>query len=108
MTKNARSEHTITRQELTDAVRAATSLQKNEAAMLVDEVIGEICNGLVRDGEVKLSNFGTFKVLSKAERMGRNPKTYKEHIIPAKRSVSFKAALGLKRKVNSGDDKTTD
>ena len=86
------------------AVYDAVSLPRKSAAAFVDEVIDEICDAIIRDGEVKLSNFGTFKVLSKNERMGRNPKTHTEHVIAARKADSFKAAAGLKRKINGGID----
>ena len=104
MTKSDWSEKTITRQELAEAVYAAVSLPRKDAAAFVDRVIDEICDALVRDGEVKLTNFGTFKILSKAERMGRNPKTHTEHVIAARKAISFKPAAGLKRKINGGVD----
>ena len=66
-----RSEHTLTRQGLAEAVYAVVSLPRKEAAQLVDQVLDEICNALVRDGEAKLRNFGALKVSSKAERVGR-------------------------------------
>ena len=31
----------------------------------------------MKDNEVKISNFGTFKILNKKSRVGRNPKTKK-------------------------------
>jgi integration host factor subunit alpha len=104
LTKSVWSEKTITRQELAAAVYAAVSLPRKDAAAFVDEVIEEICDAIIRDGEVKLSNFGTFKVLSKNERMGRNPKTHLEHVISARKAVSFKPAAGLKRKINAGNE----
>ena len=108
LTKSIWSEKTITRQELAAAVYAAVSLPRKDAAAFVDEVIEEICEAIIRDGEVKLSNFGTFKVLSKNERMGRNPKTHTEHVIAARKAVSFKAAAGLKRKINGANDEAAD
>jgi len=94
----------VTRQELAEAVYTAVALPRKDSAALVDQLIDEICDALVRDGEVKLSNFGTFKVLSKNERMGRNPKTHLEHVISARKAVSFKPAAGLKRKINAGNE----
>ena len=99
---------TITRKELAEAVYAAASLPRKEAAEFVEQVIDEICDAIIRDGEVKLSNFGTFKVLSKNERMGRNPKTHMEHVIAARKAVSFKPAAGLKKKINGGNEDTAD
>ena len=108
LTKSVWSEKTITRQELAAAVYDAVSLPRKDAAAFVDEVIDEICDAIIRDGEVKLSNFGTFKVLSKNERMGRNPKTHMEHVIAARKAVSFKPAAGLKRKINGGNEEAAD
>ena len=108
LTESVWSEKTITRQELAAAVYDAVSLPRKDAAAFVDEVIDEICDAIIRDGEVKLSNFGTFKVLSKNERMGRNPKTHMEQVIAARKAVSFKPAAGLKRKINAGNEDTAD
>ena len=104
LTKGVRSDHTLTRHELAEAVYAAVSLPRKDAAAFVDEVIGEICDALVRDGEIKLTNFGTFKVIAKTERIGRNPITHEAHVITPRRVITFKAAAGLKRKINGGID----
>ena len=45
---------TITRKELSEAVYTSMSLPRKDAAALVDEVIDEICDGLVREGIVKI------------------------------------------------------
>ena len=108
MTKSVRSEHTLTRQELAEAVYAAVSLPRKDAAEFVDQFIGEICDALIRDGEVKLSNFGTFKVVSKAERMGRNPITHEAHVITPRRVIIFKPAAGFKKTINGGNEDTAD
>ena len=108
MTKSDWSEKTITRQELAEAVYAAVSLPRKDAAAFVDRVIDEICDALVRDGEVKITNFGTFRVIAKAERIGRNPITHKAHVITPRRVITFKAATGLKRKINGGNENTAD
>ena len=98
----------MTRSELAEAATEATTLSRVDAKQIVDEVIDEICDAIIRDGEVKLTNFGTFKVIAKAERMGRNPMTQKEHVIAARRIISFKPAAGLKRKVNGGNEEAAD
>ena len=99
---------TLTRKELAEAVYAAVSLPRSDASTLVEEVIGEISDALVRDGEVKFTNFGVFKVSSKPERIGRNPKSGDAAIITSRRVLTFKAAAGLKRKINGGGDEAAD
>ena len=82
----------ITGKELSEAVYPAMSLPRKDAAALVDEVIDTICDGLVSEGVVKISVFGSLTVKSKSERTGRNPKTNDKHVIAARRVITFKAA----------------
>ena len=98
----------MTRQELAEAVYTAVALPRKNSAVFVDRMIDEICDALVRDGEVKLSNFGTFRVIAKTERVGRNPKSGVAAIIPSMRVITFKAAAGLKRKINGGNEEAAD
>jgi integration host factor subunit alpha len=93
---------------LAEAVYNAVSLPRKDSAVFVDRMIDEICDALVRDGEVKLSNFGTFRVIAKTERVGRNPKSGVAAIIPSMRVITFKAAAGLKRKINGGNEEAAD
>ena len=99
---------TITRKELAEAVYAAASLPRKEAAEFVEQVIDEICDAIIRDGSVKLKSFGVFTVRSRPERSGRNPKTGTEAIITPRRVVKFKPASVLKKKINGGNEETTD
>ena len=49
---------------------------------------------------MKISTFGTFKILKKKARIGRNPKTKIETQITARKVVTFKPSLLLKEKIN--------
>ena len=91
---------TATRAELTDAVYQMSGLPRNEAALLVEQVLAEISDALVSGENVKLSGFGVFTVREKAERVGRNPKTGIEVPIEPRRAITFKASETLKEHVN--------
>ena len=67
---------------------------------MFEQVLGEIRDTLVRGEPVKLSGFGTFVVRSKAERVGRNPKTGVEVPIEKHRSLTFKPSGSLKAHMN--------
>ena len=43
----------------------------------------------IKEGHLYLKDVGSFKIIHKAERLGRNPKTKKEHIITSRKSLSF-------------------
>jgi integration host factor subunit alpha len=56
--------------------------------------------GALTKGEnVKISGFGTFVLRSKAERIGRNPKTGVEVPISPRRVLTFRASQQLREKV---------
>ena len=59
-----------------------------------------IVEGLNRDGRVKLSGFGTFKILNKNSRIGRNPKTKIEYQIKARKVVTFSPSYSVKKEIN--------
>jgi integration host factor subunit alpha len=90
----------VTRVELAQAVYEAVGLPRHEAADLVGQVLEEISAALVRGENVKLSGFGNFMVLDKAQRVGRNPKTGVEVPIEPRKALSFRASGLLKERVN--------
>jgi nucleoid DNA-binding protein len=69
---------------------------KSHAERAVNTVLEVILNGLQRDSQVQLVGFGTFQVKDRKERTGRNPKTNEPILIPASRSVAFRAGAKLK------------
>ena len=93
-------EKTVTRSDLTEAVYRKVGLSRTESAALVEMVINEICDAVVRGETVKLSSFATFQVRSKTERIGR--KTGEEVPISPRRVVTFKASNVLKQRIING------
>ena len=91
---------TITRADLAEAVYRKVGLSRTESSQLVEMVLEEVCNAIVRGESVKLSSFATFHVRSKNERIGRNPKTGVEASISPRRVVVFKASHVLKARIN--------
>ena len=90
-----------TRADLSEAVYREVGLSHRESAELVDSVLDEISNALVRGEMVKLSSFGSFVVRQKGERVGRNPKTGEEAPILPRRVLVFRASHVLKNRINS-------
>ena len=90
---------TLTRADLAEAVYRKVGLSRTESAELVEAVLDEICEAIIRGETVKLSSFATFHVRSKNERIGRNPKTGKEVPILPRRVMTFKASNVLKNRI---------
>lgn len=91
---------TITRADLSEAVYQEVGLSRNESAALVETVLNEIADALVRGEMVKISSFGSFWVRQKGQRIGRNPKTGDEVPILPRRVLVFRPSHVLKDRVN--------
>ncbi len=91
---------TLTRAHLAEAVYQEVGLSRSESADLVDSILGEIGDSLIKDGIVKISSFGTFSVRSKGQRIGRNPKTGEEVPILPRRVLVFRPSQVLKDRIN--------
>ncbi|MDR0449407.1 MAG: integration host factor subunit alpha [Rickettsiales bacterium] len=89
----------ITRSDFAEIIHRLVGLSKAEGYVMTDLIFSEIAGSLVRGEEVKISGFGTFKILNKRERMGRNPKTGAPAVISARRTISFHPSAKLKKKV---------
>lgn len=94
------TDSTVTRAQLAEAVYQEVGLSRNDSAQLVDVILEEISQALIRDEMVKLSSFGSFQVRSKGQRIGRNPKTGEEVPILPRRVLVFRASHVLKDKIN--------
>jgi integration host factor subunit alpha len=46
----------------------------------------------IKEGELNLKNLGSFKLINKKARVGRNPKTNEEFTITSRKSISFKVS----------------
>lgn len=91
---------TVTRAQLGEAVYQEVGLSRNESGDLVEAVLKEVSDALVRGESVKISSFGSFSVRSKGQRVGRNPKTGEEVPILPRRVLVFRASHVLKGAVN--------
>ena len=91
---------TVTRVELSAAVYHKVSSSRAESAAMVELVLKEITDALVRGETVKLSSFGSFIVRKKGQRIGRNPKTGTVVPILPRRVIAFKPSAILKQQMN--------
>ncbi len=94
------SQKTVTRADLADAIYEQVGLSRNESADLVESIIEEMSDALVKGDHVKISSFGSLSVRQKGERVGRNPKTGEEVPITPRKVLVFRASHVLKNKIN--------
>ena len=90
---------TITRMELANALKDRFGLTVSDSYKMIDIIFDEIGQSLVNNEEVKISGFGTFKILAKSARIGRNPKTGIPAVISARRVASFRPSTEFRKQV---------
>ena len=84
--------------ELIDVVAAIVG-KKSTAEEVINCVMGSITGTLKKGNKVTLIGFGTFSVVKRAARIGRNPQTGKALKIKAKKVPKFVAGKKLKEAV---------
>lgn len=91
----------MTKTELVEKIYAKAALpSKGNAEAILDAIVETLSGCLVAGDSVTFTGFGSFKVVDRAARKGRNPKTREEIDIPASRAIKFVAGKALKEAVN--------
>ena len=90
----------FTRKDLSNKVYQNLGFSKNICSTLIDDFFESLISELLKLNKIKISSFGTFSVLHKKERIGRNPKTKIEAKICSRKVVKFKSSSLLKEKFN--------
>ena len=90
-----------TRKNLNYKICQNVGFSKSFTSKMIDDFFDTFAAELIKSNKVKISSFGTFEVIDKRERIGRNPKTKDEAKITARKVVKFKPSLSIKKKLNS-------
>src|ERR1019366_6556738 len=96
----SRDSGSVTRADLADAGDRRVGVSRVESADIVDAGLTEIIDVIVSGEDLKLRSFGSFHVLSKKERPGRNPKTRIPATVSARRVVTFKPSGVLRARIS--------
>jgi DNA-binding protein HU-beta len=91
----------MNKQELVDAVAAATGQSRAAASEVIDAFVGTVTKAITKGEAVQLAGFGSFSTGARATRVGRNPSTGAELQMPAAKTVKFTAGKAFKDAVNA-------
>jgi len=91
----------FTRKDLSYKIYQNLGFSKSYSSTVIDNFFETLIQELLRSNKIKISSFGTFKVINKKKRIGRNPKTKEEAIIVPRKVVKFTPSLLVKQKLNN-------
>ena len=90
----------LTKKEIINSIYMQLGFSKKLIENILEDLFDILLQSLKEKGKVKVSNFGTFILRNKKERIGRNPKTKKEAVISQRNVILFKPSKFLKDKIN--------
>ena len=89
----------FTRIDFIKKLSLKTGYSNSFSKKLINDLI-DILTINIKIGDLTLKNIGTFKIIQKKERLGRNPKTKEEFKISRRKSIIFKASKKITEKIN--------
>jgi integration host factor subunit alpha len=91
---------TVTRAMLSEKAAETAGVARADAAEISQRMFELIGDALMAGDTVKLTGFGSLQVRSRAERVGRNPRTGEEHRITPHQTVVLIPSARLRDGLN--------
>jgi len=91
----------LTKKEIINSIYMQLGFSKKLIENILEDLFDILLQSLKEKGKVKVSNFGTFILRNKKQRIGRNPKTKKDAVISQRNVILFKPSRFLKDKINN-------
>lgn len=90
----------MTKADIVDIISSSTGLTKVETEAVVNGFMETVIDAMKRGERIELRGFGTFKVVKRAQRVARNPKTNEEVIVPEQYVPVLKMSRDFRDAVN--------
>ena len=91
----------MTKADIVAQIAEATGLTKTDTAVVVEGFLTSVISAMQRGEHIEIRGFGTFKVVTRASRTGRNPKTGEVVRIPQRPVPIFKPSRELRGSVGT-------
>ena len=89
---------TITKKELIDRIAHSTQAKQSLVKAIVQNFLDEIISELAKGSRLEFRDFGVFEIVTRKQKVGRNPKNASVPIIiPARPAVKFTAGKKMKK-----------
>lgn len=91
----------MTKAELISKIAKKTKCSQAQAERVINATFAEVRILLGKGDSIAFTGFGSFSVIKRAKRKGRNPRTGKEMNIPATKVARFRPGKGLKEAISA-------
>jgi DNA-binding protein HU-beta len=86
----------VTHKDFTTELSRKLGYSAQDTSKLIASLTSELTNRLQTDGIASITNFGTFEVRKKAERIMVSPATKQRMLVPPKLVLTFRPSASLK------------
>ena len=100
------SKKVLTKAKVVSHLNENIGLSKRECKFFFESFVNIISSQLIKQKDVKIVNFGIFKIKNKKSRIGRNPKTKEEVMISERNVIEFKPSNFLINLINVNTGKS--
>ena len=90
----------LTKRDIVNSIYMQIGFSKKISETLLEDLFQILLKNIIYEKKVKISNFGTFTLREKKQRLGRNPKTKENKIISERNVILFKASKEFKEYIN--------
>ena len=90
----------IGKKEIVKNIELIIGTSVKNIEIMIDDLIEIVAHILVEKKKINIKNFGTFNIIFKKAREGRNPKTKEIFSVNSRNSISFKISNQFKKEIN--------
>ncbi|MFO8029272.1 MAG: HU family DNA-binding protein [Cyclonatronaceae bacterium] len=90
----------MTKADIVEVISANTGITKIETEAVVNGFLQTVIESMKQGENIELRGFGSFKVVKRAKRIARNPKTNEEVVVPEQHVPVLKISKDFKQAVN--------
>tara|TARA_E500000178_G_scaffold312083_1_gene328484 strand:+ start:542 stop:832 length:291 start_codon:yes stop_codon:yes gene_type:complete len=86
----------LNKEDISLILSKKTGFSTNLSKKLIDDLI-ELISSFLKEDNLILKNLGSFRIIHKKKRIGRNPKTKEEYKISSRKTISFKTSSSINK-----------
>ena len=91
---------TLKKIDIVKVLKIKTGYSFRFCEKIINDLLEIFINEII-SGNLNLKNVGSFNLINKKKRMGRNPRTKEEYLISSRKTINFKPTKKITKKLNN-------
>lgn len=87
------------KKDIAKIVASNTSYTQDDVLTIIDKALEVVSEAMVNGDKIQFNGFGSFKPVTRAARVARNPQTGETINVPSKKSYKFEVSDVLKKRI---------